>query len=620
MCGINGIFGLERLSNPEEIIAKMNNTLAHRGPDAKGVASFSNVILGHQRLSIIDLNEASNQPMYSADGKYCMVFNGEIYNYLELKEKLEKKTFSTNSDSEILLQAFIEMGEDVLKELNGMFAFAIWDVEKQKLFVARDRMGIKPFYYFYENENFIFSSELRAILSTGLVPKKLSKKGLHDYLRYQTVHSPNTIVENIQLLPQGHCAWISDSNFEIKQYWNPEEISVNKDSKEETKERINQLFKDSVKRRLVADVPFGAFLSGGIDSSAVVAMMAQESSKVKSFSVTFEEEEFSERKYAELIANKFDTDHQNIELRASDLKNQLPDILSSMDHPSGDGPNTYVISQAVKKAGVTMALSGLGGDELFCGYDVFTRLPELDKKKWIMSFPPLFRRWAAGALRGVKRSVAGDKMAELLSLDYWDFPEVYSLTRKIYTESKLNDLVSGSLHENTLKNKIKNSVGFETKGFALPYLSKVSWSEMQSYMQSVLLRDSDQMSMAHALEIRVPFLDHTLVEYAMSIPDHHKYPSYPKQLLVESLGDLLPNEIVHRKKMGFTLPWQHWMKNELKEFCEHHINSLSKREYFNETSLKSLWKDFLNGNPRVTWSRLWPLICLNHWLETNEIE
>jgi len=622
MCGINGIFGLEKITEPISVIKKMNSALAHRGPDADEHFISGNIALGHRRLSIIDLSDAGTQPFHSSDKRYTLIFNGEIYNYRELKEQLKDFTFKTNTDTEVLLAAFIKWGESCLAKLNGMYAFAIWDNQSAELFIARDRMGVKPLYYYRSDNSFVFSSEIRALLASGIVPRQTDKEALIDYLRYQTVHAPRTILENVFMLLPGHHMRINDNEVKIKKYWNAadnyNEFAEN-ESYDKCTEKVRELLLSSVERRLVSDVPFGAFLSGGIDSSAVVALMSKVSNHpVNTFTVTFSEEEFSEAKYAGIIAEKYKTKHTEIKLTPSEFMHMIPGALASMDHPSGDGPNTWIVSKVTKEAGITMALSGIGGDELFAGYDVFKRLYGLKSKEWIQYFPMPVRKVGSGFLKTFKPSVSSDKLDTFLRLEYFDIENVYPVMRQVLTEKKITELLNlKKLPVRSVYKIMMDGVGTGKHGYNLPELSKISYGEIYSYLQNVLLRDTDQMSMAHALEVREPFLDHELVEYVMGIKSSFKFPHTPKKLLVDAMGDMLPSEIVNRPKMGFTLPWKDWMKNEMKNFCEEKINSLSKRDFINEKELKSIWNSFLKNDKRYPWSRLWYLVVLEDWLCRN---
>ncbi|HET6226722.1 MAG TPA: asparagine synthase (glutamine-hydrolyzing), partial [Bacteroidia bacterium] len=434
MCGINGIYGLADVQLAKQKIAAMNTRMKHRGPDDEGVFVNGKIALGHRRLSIIDLSAAGHQPMSSADGRYHIIYNGELYNYKELKFELQRIStnskeqayfFQTNTDTEVIIAAYARWGVDCLKRFNGMYAFAIWDEQQQELIIARDRMGIKPLYYCYTNGVLGFSSEIRSLLQSELIPRKLDYFGFVDYLRYQTVHAPNTIIKGVKMLMPGHFIQLKNDKLTSHCYWeitkSISDQSQGKSYKEVCKD-VNILLTKAVERRLVADVPFGAFLSGGIDSSIIVGLMSKVSpEKVKTFSVTFDEGEFSESIYAQQIAKKFNTEHHEIRLQPTDFIDQLPRALKAMDHPSGDGPNTYIVSKATKEAGITMALSGLGGDELFAGYDVFKRVMELNNKKWLNNVPGILRKTGAVVLSKTKTGVANEKITKLLKQPRIDF-------------------------------------------------------------------------------------------------------------------------------------------------------------------------------------------------------
>ena len=647
MCGIAGIHGLEGLSDPEGLVRRMTDAIAHRGPDAEGVLRLGNNVLGHRRLSIIDLSPESNQPFTSNDGRYTISYNGEIYNYRELKRELENDVsgspllviasgakrgrgaggevvFRTGSDTEVLLAAYARWGSQCLHRLHGMFVLAIHDNATDELFIARDRMGIKPLYWSRVGERILFASEVRALLASGLVPRELDRDALIDHLRYQTVHEPATLLKHVRMLEAGHSMRITKGEVSIERWYDlvgaakaaARELPINEVHRE-VRERLSR----AVEKRLVSDVPFGAFLSGGIDSSAVVGLMAQASTApVHTFSVVFNEPEFSEEKYARIVADKFRTEHTAIRLKPEDMLRMLPDALAAMDHPSADGPNTYVVSKVTKEAGITMALSGLGGDEVFAGYPVFARSIALWQKRWITSVPRSLRSAAASMISAIRPSIQSEKLGELLRLDDLTVASTFPVSRLVFTDRELALMVSGDLASPNRVAEIMRSRLKVDGGESLPLLSQVSVGELSTYLRNVLLRDTDQMSMAHALEVRVPFLDHDLVEFVLGVSDGMKYPHTPKKLLVDALGDLLPREIVDRPKMGFTLPWELWMRNELRGFCEERIARLDQRPYFRQGAINAAWQRFLVRDPRINWSRVWSLVVLEDWLERNGIE
>ncbi len=624
MCGITGIHGLEGLGDPEALIRRMNDAMAHRGPDAHGVQRRGDTVLGQRRLSIIDLSSASDQPFTSSDGRYTIAYNGEIYNYRELKKELGDRNWRTSSDTEVLLAAFAEWGADCLHRLHGMFAFAVQDAVTGELFIARDRMGIKPLYWYHANGRLVFASELRSLLSSGFVPRTLDRDALVDHLRYQTVHAPHTLVKDVRMLEAGH--YLRVRGAEVTDHrWYQLVHAVRSDAKDmplaEVRTEVRRLLGRAVEKRLVSDVPFGAFLSGGIDSSAVVGLMAQASdSPVHTFSVVFNEPEFSEEKYARIVAGRFRTEHTAIRLQPADMLRMLPDALAAMDHPSADGPNTYVVSKVTKEAGITMALSGLGGDEVFAGYPVFTRSVALQQRRWLARVPHALRSLLATTANSLRPSITMAKMGELLRLSGFEVDDTYPISRLTFGDRELEALFGIQRLPSNRVRTILSELLENDDGADLPVLSQVSLGELSTYLQNVLLRDTDQMSMAHALEVRVPFLDHELVEFVLGVSDAHKYPHTPKQLLVDSLGDLLPREIVDRPKMGFTLPWDLWMRNELRAFCAERLARLDARGILGKGCMMNVWDRFLARDPRVNWSRVWSLVVLGDWLDRHGIE
>lgn len=621
MCGIAGIYGFSDKTRAGETLNRMAKRMEHRGPDAEGIFVKEGIALAHQRLSIIDLSHQADQPMTDASGRFTIVFNGEIYNYRELRKMLREYPFRTQSDTEVLLAGLATYGIPFVKECNGMFAFGLWDAEDEKLYLCRDRLGIKPLYYLRQNEEIFFGSEIRTLLSGVSTKPRLNREVLAEYLRFQTVHGPSTILEGVFALPPGSFMVVEDNEQEIKYYFRLSESGDSRSSMsyEDTCELVKHRLSEAVRRRLISDVPLGIFLSGGIDSSALVAL-ASSNQTLQTFNISFAEEAYSEARYARMVAERYGTDHHSIQLAPEELIRQLPEAISAMDHPSGDGINTYVVSGAAKEAGITVALSGLGGDELFAGYPIFRRFVDLQNKKWILSFPQFMRDFAGALLEKRNPGASSSKIRSVLNEDRFDLEYIYPYNREVASiEQNAAMLASGGKFENAVFKKVREAVGYGTPGFMLPLLSQVSVAEIQTYLSDILLRDTDQMSMAHALEVRVPFLDHELVSTVLSVPDKFKFPTSPKKLLIDSLGSELPSEIVNRPKMGFTFPWEDWMRKDLKPFCTEMINGLGERDAFHSDRLRERFGEFLSGKPGVSWSRIWHLCILEAWLRENEI-
>ncbi|MEQ8625775.1 MAG: asparagine synthase (glutamine-hydrolyzing) [Vicingaceae bacterium] len=622
MCGIAGVFYWSDSEVSTTAVEQMTEQLSHRGPNASGIFQDKNLVLGHRRLSIIDLNEASNQPFVSEDKRYALVYNGELYNFKAIKEKLSDFHFRTDSDTEVILAAYQRWGADCLQHFNGMFAFALWDSHKEELFIGRDRLGIKPLYFYRDERCFAFASELRALLQSDLVPRKINRAALSDYIRYQTVHGPHCMIKNVQLLDAGSYLMLKDEEVKKQLYWKAEaqKGSENYTDYEKNKSSIQSLFFAAVEKRMLADVPLGAFLSGGIDSSAIVAAMSQMSERsVNTFSVVFDEADYSEAEFSDLVAEKFQTNHHQINLSAKHLLDSIPAALNSMDHPSGDGVNTYVVSKATKEAGITVALSGLGGDEVFSGYPIFNQMPELMEKAWLQSWPKGIRKGAGTLLQQLKPSLRNEKLSAWLQSDYFDLQHLYPIGRQLIFDKRLKKLLKGNLQSNHTAQLAKQLLDFKQPLTELPLQSRISVLEFSTYMQHVLLRDADQMSMAHALEVRLPFLDHELVSYLLNVPDKHKLGAYPKALLVDSLGDLLPKEVYERKKMGFVMPWEEWIKNELQPFCEEQLNFLKQSDLFQPASIEGMWNGFLKNSKRISWVSIWSLVVLAYWMKHNKV-
>jgi len=680
MCGIVGVLLTPDFSaspddahrRAEGALELMVNSVRHRGPDDQGAvilgAGENGIVgLGHTRLAILDTSSAGHQPMggeeqgarskeqgAKSEGRRAgskgqvaeskerrgkseglerdwITFNGEIYNFRELRQGLERayEDFASQSDTEVILRLFARYGRDCLHQLRGMFAFAIWDARRQELFLARDRLGIKPLYYYVGDGFFLFASEVRALLATGLVPRTLDEVALWEYLAYQSVPAPRTLIKGVRALLPGSWLTVSASG-EVNEcrYWDlleqssPEAQSV---PRSESRRKVGELLRESVAFHLVSDVPVAAFLSGGIDSSAVAALMREVGQTPQTFSVVFNESAYTEAQFARLVADRVQADHTEIRLTEQSLIDQLPEALGAMDQPTGDGVNTYVVSRAVSAAGIKVALSGLGGDEFFAGYPSFARLGRTARYlRYWGNAPAGVRSLAARAFETVAgASVAAAKTASIIEGDgsiASTFPTLRQVLlptqrRELLTErffsavSSAQDPYTAMLHDAFGRTQAE-------------VLSQVSYAEARTYMHDVLLRDTDQMSMAHALEVRVPLLDHKLVEYVMGLPDEHKRSNgTPKRLLVESLNGLLPPEVVHRPKQGFTLPFDVWMRGAMRQFCEERLSPdrISGRGIMNPHQVQHLWRGFLDQRSDVTWSRLWMLVVLEEWLEHNGV-
>lgn len=619
MCGLTGILNLKDRAVDENIIRRMSDCLKHRGPDADGFYVKHEIALGHRRLAIIDLSPEANQPLFDHTGRYVIIFNGEIYNFREVKRELPDYPYRTNGDSEVILAAYAKWGPACLEKLAGMFAFALWDTQSHELFLARDRMGVKPMYYYMDDEHFLFASEIRGLLASGFVPRKVNIAAIDDFLEFQSVGFPHSIIKNVFQLEAGSWMKISKARKEIKKYWDitkPHQYE-GLDDRRQVQQQLRSLLDRAIARRLISDVPLGAFLSGGIDSSAVVGLMAAASSgPVNTFTIGFEEKAFDESEYASIIAKKFNTRHTTVKVQPTLFLDELQHALNSMDSPSGDGVNTYVVSKKIRQSGLIVALSGVGGDELFAGYPFFPRYYKLRKWKsaWNLSRP--FRQLTAGFIK-VNGSMRHDRLKQLLSSGKVSIDECYPIFRQINSPRMIGKLTTHAVGNHSLVAQQLQERSAAIEQF--PDLSQVSIAEYLGYTQHTLLKDTDQMSMAVSLEVREPFFDHELVEFVLSIPDKWKYPVYPKSLLVESLGDLLPPAIVHRKKQGFVFPWEVWMKKELRSFCEGRIRQLATRDFMVADKVLERWNKFLQSDGSVRWMEIWLLVILEYWMEKNDV-
>jgi len=630
MCGIAGIFDNNSKKSSESLtkgLKMMLDAIKHRGPDDRGEKKIGpkngiNIYLGHQRLSIIDPSQGGHQPMSNNDSTLWISTNSEIYNYRELKDDLKHEyNFQSKSDTEVLLRSYEVWGLDCLKKIRGMFAFAIWDDINNKLILARDRIGIKPLYYFSKNNIFLFSSELRALLASKIDKPGINPTGIFQYLSYGRMGSIDSILDSIMELPPGHFLVADKHGIKVQKYWDP--FSENKLEQSPTKivQQIGSCLDEVARQHLVSDAPIGAFLSGGIDSSAVVSMIsANTPTPIRTISVTFEDKDYDESKYSSLFANHLGTNHNELLLSERDLIENLSPALASMDQPTVDGINTYMVSQAAKNMGLKVALSGLGGDELFAGYNSFSLVPRLNKIKKILNFLPTNLRKQLSNLisRLIPPSDKSVKLNHLIKGQY-NGAHVYFLFRSLFCEQELGILFSDPL---ILKKEITKNLNSTQELIdshsRLSSVDLVSYLEMTHYMSTTLLRDTDMMSMAHGLEIRVPLLDHKLVELMFSIPSYMKIKQgIPKPLLINSLTRKLPEFIVRRKKMGFTLPFEVWMRGEMRREIESVLLTRSEKlpDFISQDGVKKIWSNFLDK--RCSWSRPWSLYVLKKWIDKN---
>jgi asparagine synthase (glutamine-hydrolysing) len=631
MCGIFGVMVRDGAVSPE-MLERATATLSHRGPDDAGTAIIDcsssdcwQIGFAHTRLSIIDLSPLGHQPMQDPSTGNWIVFNGEIYNYHDLRCELEGvgAQFSSQSDTEVILAAYRVWGEECLTRLRGMFAFGLWDAKRRRLLLARDPMGIKPLYYYQSPEHFLFSSEVRTLLRTGVVPRKIDSTGVLSYLAFGSVYEPWSIVRDILAVPPGHLLRVEQGSVSVREYWSPlQSLSGTGSSDVPTgngsgSRHLSAILREAVISHLVSDVPVGVFLSGGIDSSSLVALMSSNGVRANTFSLVFGEEEFNEAQFSRAVARRFDTEHLEIPVSQSDTLALLPEALRAMDQPTIDGVNTYLISAKARTAGVKVALTGLGADEMFAGYSNFRRVPRMEKMAArLRRLPVVARRLTAAASAIVGKNDRTHKLAELASADE-SLVHPYFLARALFGRTERESLFAinrfqGAQQE--LDAVLRASVAASSN---LDPINRVSYLESHWYMRNTLLRDSDSMSMAHGLELRVPFLDRALVEACFRISGKNKLQgNSPKSLLLASLGVELPSEVVDRPKRGFTLPLERWLRGEMKSVVESALlGDGSDRITLNAGATRAVWKRFLAGE--TSWSRPWSLFVLMRWCDEN---
>ena len=622
MCGICGTFSHKY--DGREMVAKMCAAMIHRGPDDSGIYFQAPACLGMTRLSIIDLSAAGHQPMSNEDGTIWLVFNGEIYNFQELRVQLVSRghAFRSQTDTEVLIHLYEELGRDCIHRLRGMFAFALWDSKRQELWLARDRLGIKPLYCAEVGGMFLFASELKALLATGYIATELNPEAVDHYLSFGAVPSPLTIMRSIRCLPPAHVLAISEKGVREERYWQLDFTPLGGYPNEFYIQRTRELLEESTRLHQVSDVPLGAFLSGGIDSSAVVALMSRITDRpVRTFSIGFDEgpAHLNELSHAQQVAQALGTHHTETIVRGQDVLDALSHIFRHMDQPTVDGINSYFVSRAARQ-GVTVALSGLGGDELFGGYPGFTRVPRLMPYVRVWDYLPSSARHLLERWSGRLSALAGGEtpLRRLRGLVQLEGPAAaYAGTRVYFWPAEKEQLYTpefrarpdGSVNSIEWLNRYLDSAEEHP-------VQQVTRLELHSYMSEMLLRDTDCMSMAHSLEVRVPVVDHKLVEFAVRIPPEIKLANGAKSLLVEAVRDLLPPETLNRPKHGFEFPMGCWMRSALVEFVEATLlqDDEGLEEIVEGRALRAEWDAFRSG--RSLGTRVWLLVALAGWLQS----
>lgn len=629
MCAIAGFILKQKHLTEAQLRAQlvtMVSVMAHRGPDNQGIWTQGCVGLGHARLSIIDLSPAANQPMKSEKTGTILVFNGEIYNFRELRQELSDLgfRFHTNSDTEALLHGYDAWGVEVFNRLRGMFAIAIWDHAKRRLVLARDRFGKKPLYYSDTKVGFLFASEIKALLTWKSTQRHPDLGAINEYLTFQYVPTPRTAFKGINKLPPAHYLVIDlDGELlshpaQMTRYWElpkPEQAQRRIEPRQLQEELIER-FKEAVRIRLISDVPLGAFLSGGVDSSAIVAMMAQVGTgTIKTFSIGFSESDYDERRYARMVAERYNTDHEEQVVRP-DVISILPRLVWHYGEPFADpsAVPTYCVSQLARRS-VTVALNGDGGDECFFGY---TRYPAVNALRHLDHIPKPLRLCAARVLEALpllpKRK--RDRAIQLLAEFNLPASKRYEFTIAYFSDRDKQLCYGDAMAEHLSDNALSILDPYFSQ--ASDIVSGARWADIHTYLPDDLMVKVDVASMAHGLESRSPFLDHTLLEWAMTIPmSIHMESGETKMLLKKAMEPFLPHEVLYRPKMGFGCPVDHWLKNEIKELAYDTLLSQKcrGRGLFKSDYVEKMLDEHCSGkNDHHT--RLWALLMLEMWFQT----
>ncbi|MDO8469663.1 MAG: asparagine synthase (glutamine-hydrolyzing) [bacterium] len=626
MCGISGILATRAGDRAliERAVRAMNARQVRRGPDDEGIASYplangggpsaslrtGEVVLGHRRLSIIDLSSAGHQPMERSipGGILSITFNGEIYNFRELRAELVARgeRFNTETDTEVILTLFAREGVASFSKLRGMFAFALWDSRNQMLYLVRDRYGIKPLYYAATPNQVVFASTVGALAESGLVPAERDPRALIGFLLTGSVPSPWTTLRAVSAVPSGsYLERRVDGTIRTVRYYDPLEAFTRKRdvSFAEATHEVRRLLSDAVGSHLVSDAPLGIFLSGGLDSSAITALAAHGRAKpVTTLSVNFDEPAYSEKLYQDRVAGWLKTDHRESRIRRADFMGELDEALGAMDQPTVDGVNTFFIAGAAKAAGLKAVLSGLGSDEIFFGYPAFRKARAL---RFVSHLPAALRSLATS------HAMLGRRTPKASYLMRGDLIGEYLTVRGLFTPREAATLLG--VHEAEVLAVVEDiAASLVPGGHELQVLESLhpadthSYLELKSYLESQLLKDTDFMAMHHSVEVRVPFLDHPLVEYLASLPADLKFPrgGVNKPLLVEAVRDIVPREVFQRPKMGFTFPFAEWLASVVGEH-----NAF--RPLLATAHGKELLRRFKAGD--LHWSRLWAATIASTW-------
>ncbi len=621
MCGIAGLISPNLAPEVRRhAVQCMVDRQLHRGPDEGAIWTDAHMTMGMRRLAIFDPANG-HQPMRSPDGRFTLVFNGAIYNHRELRAELRGHwEFRTECDTEVLLAAYAKLGAACLPRLRGMFAFAVWDNRERSLFLARDPLGIKPLYYArLRDRGLLFASELNALIASGQISTEIDPTSVGEYLAWFSAPAPRTIYREATCLPPGHSLLReADGRLKVETWWRlpaPRKADAAR-TYPEFVQGLREKLEDSIRAHRLADVPVGAFLSGGMDSTAVVGLMSRLSGQpLKTFSLSFEEPGYSEHLSAQLAASTFGTQHREELLSGARIAADLPKILASFDQPTGDGINTYYASQLARSGGVTAALSGLGGDELFGGYPSFQALPQLTRLLPVWRrLPARWRQSAVAQLRVINSSRLR-KLADFLAHGR-DLHELASLQRRVLPETtRLHLLAPEALalaqrlgpNHPRLDDFVAELLGADAHQI-------ISAWELRTYMADVLLRDSDVFSMAHSLELRVPFVDTVLLNWlwAQRAEWKGRRGGISKRALADATRDVVPAAIRQRPKRGFSLPFAHWMRRELRPFLDETFSdaALDRCPWLDRAAAQQIWRDYLHGHDSRAWSRVWTIAIL----------